>query len=67
MASSLANAQPLPPLLEIPEQFEFAQLLEGGDEDILSIRNMAQPEYTAFAVLQIILSNMNRDVARIVS
>lgn len=67
MSSSLANAQPLPPYLDIPEPFQFVKLIESVDKDILSIRHLVEPEYSAFAVLQIVSQRINNDLAKLVS
>lgn len=66
MSSSLANAQPLPPYLNIPEPFQFVKLIESVDKDILSIRHIAEPEYSAFAVLQIVSVRINTDLGKLV-
>lgn len=53
LSSSMSNGQPLPPYLKLPEPFKFVKKLEAMDRDILSIRHIAEPEYSAFAVIQI--------------
>ena len=63
LSSSLSNAQPLPPYLDMPEPFQFVKQIESIDKDILSIRHIAQPEYSAFAVMQIVSQCINTDVA----
>ena len=62
LSSSLSNAQPLPPYLEMPDSFQFAKRIEAIDRDILSIRHIAEPEYSAFAVMQIVSQSINTDI-----
>ena len=66
LSSSLSNAQPLPPYLEVPQPFQFVKIVESFDEDILNIRHIAEPEYSAFAVMQIVAGNINFEVIKIV-
>jgi len=65
LSSSMRNAAPLPPHLELPEPFCFVKRLESLDADILSVRHMAEPEYSAFAVLQIVSQNVTTDMAEL--
>jgi hypothetical protein len=53
LSSSLINGQPLPPHLELPQPFGFVKKLENIDHNILSVRHIEEPEYSAFAVIQI--------------
>ena len=62
LSSSMRNAAPLPPHLELPEPFAFAQKLQSMDSDILSVRHMAEPEYSAFAVMQVVSKNIVVDI-----
>lgn len=66
LSSSLTNAQPLPPYLQLPEPYGFVKKLERIDSDILSVRHIAEPEYSAFAVVQICGSSIVRDVENVV-
>lgn len=54
LSSSMRNAAPLPPHLELPEPFAFAQKLEHLDPGILSVRHLNEPEYAAFAVMTVV-------------
>jgi hypothetical protein len=58
----MGNGRPLPPYLEMPKSFEFLKRLEDIDKDIVSIRHMAEPEYSAFAVLQVSTQCINTDI-----
>jgi len=65
LSSSLMNAQPLPPYLEVPKPFEFIEKLESIDPDLLSVRHIADPEYSAFAVVQICSNMINVDMTEL--
>lgn len=58
LSSSLCNAAPLPPHRELPEPLYLVERLEKLDADILSVRHIAEPEYSAFAVMQIVSKNV---------
>ena len=58
----MRNAAPIPPHLELPEPFSFALRLRELDADILSVRHMAEPEYSAFAVMQVVSKNIVVDI-----
>lgn len=66
LSSSLSNGQPLPPYLEMPQPYHFVKRLESIDADLLSIRHVAEPEYSAFAVLQVCGQAMNKDLQLLV-
>ena len=53
LSSCLSNGQALPPYLELPQPYAFTQRIEAIDGNILSVRHIDEPEYSAFAVLQI--------------
>ena len=67
MSSSLGSAQPLPPYVELPEPFQFVKMIEKVDRDILSVRHIAEPEYSAFAVMQIANTSLNADLAELIT
>lgn len=64
MASSVKNGQPLPPYLQVPEPFQLSKRLDELDRDILSVRHIAEPGYSSFAVIQIgtkcIIDDLNK-------
>lgn len=66
LASSLSNGQPLPPYIQMPQTFELVRSLEHIDPDIVSIRHIAEPEYSAFAVMQVTSQCINTDVRKLV-
>ena len=49
----------------MPEPFQFLKRLESMDRDILDIRHIAEPEYSAFAVLQAVTQFISSDVKKI--
>ncbi|KAJ5902206.1 hypothetical protein N7495_002734 [Penicillium taxi] len=53
LSASITNRQPLPPYLKSPRPYSFSKRLEALDNDILSIKHIAEPGFAAFAVLQI--------------
>jgi hypothetical protein len=65
LASSLSNGIPLPPYLEMPQPFSYVKRLNELDNDIISIRHMAEPEYSAFAVMQVVTQCVNTDIRKL--
>ena len=61
----MTNGQALPPYLDMPKPFEFVNKLKSLDPDLLSIRHIAEPEYSAFAVVQICAATVNADILRL--
>ncbi|WPH01933.1 Hypothetical protein R9X50_00478700 [Acrodontium crateriforme] len=53
LSACVANGQPLPPYLRVPEPYLLSTRLEELDKDILSVRHIAEPGYSSFAVVQI--------------
>ncbi|KAK0957362.1 hypothetical protein LTR91_021914 [Friedmanniomyces endolithicus] len=53
LSASVTSGTPLPPYLRVPEPFQLAQRLDEMDQDILSVRHIAEPGYASFAVIQI--------------
>lgn len=67
LSSCLTNGQALPPYLELPQKYAFARRLESIDKNILSVRHIVEPEYSAFAVLQICGTCVTSDVEKLVN
>jgi hypothetical protein len=65
LAAALRNGHALPPYLEMPEPFGFQKEIENIDKDILNIRHFAEPEYSAFAAMQIVSDSMNKDLHKL--
>ncbi|KAF2452593.1 hypothetical protein BDY21DRAFT_358551 [Lineolata rhizophorae] len=53
LSASIVNGQPLPPYLNPPRPYQLYETLAALNNDILSIRHIAEPGYAAFAVVQI--------------
>lgn len=53
LSASIRNGQCLPPYLRAPKPYGLSAKLENMDSDILSVRHIAEPGYSAFAVVQI--------------
>jgi hypothetical protein len=53
MSASVANGQPLPPYLRVPEPFRYTEKLDEMDMDLLSVKHIAEPGYASFAVTQL--------------
>ena len=66
LASSLSNGQPLPPYLDIPQSFRLVDTIEKVNKDLVSVRHIAEPEYSAFAVMQVATQCINTDIKKLV-
>lgn len=53
LSASILSATPLPPYLRVPEHYQLSKRLDDIDEDILNVRHIAEPGYSAFAVIQV--------------
>ena len=53
LSASVSRGQALPPYLRTPEPYTMSKKLERLDNDILSVRHIAQPGYASYAVIQI--------------
>ena len=49
----------------MPEPFAFVRRVNEIDKDLLSVRHIAEPEYSAFAVLQIVARLINEDIVKL--
>ncbi|KAF2861628.1 hypothetical protein K470DRAFT_214617 [Piedraia hortae CBS 480.64] len=61
-SATIATGSPLPPYLQVPEPYQLSKRLDEIDEDILSVRHIAEPGYSAFAVIQLATRCMIDDV-----
>jgi len=53
LSASIKNGQELPPYLKTPKPYGLSEKLATMDSDILSVRHVNDPAYSAFAVTQI--------------
>ena len=65
LSHSIQQGRPLPPYLELPGPVEYLPQIEAIDRDILSIRHIAEPEYSAFAVIHICTECISDDIMEI--
>lgn len=66
LSSSVTNGNPLPPYLRAPPPYKLSQKLEEWDPDILSVSHIAEPGYSAFAVMQIATSLVSDDLGKLI-
>ncbi|RDH38219.1 hypothetical protein BDQ94DRAFT_156886 [Aspergillus welwitschiae] len=56
LSASVLNSQPLPPYLETGDTFPLARELQRIDEELLSIRHVEDPAFSAFVCLEVLRS-----------
>lgn len=66
LSSSVTNGNPLPPYLKAPPSYKLSQRLEELDANILSVSHIAEPGYSAFAVMQIASSLISDDLGKLI-
>lgn len=66
LSSCLSHGQALPPYLELPKPFQIVKEIDTIDPDLLSVRHIAHPEYSAFAVLQVCSVTVSQEIEKIV-
>ena len=66
LSASVTNGNPLPPYLKAPQAYKLSARLEELDADILSINHIAEPGYSAFAVMQIASSLVSDDLEKLI-
>lgn len=66
LSSSVTRGNPLPPYLKPPPPYKLSQRLEELNPDILSISHIAEPGYSAFAVMQIASSLIIYDLGKLI-
>ncbi|KAI7090836.1 hypothetical protein KC356_g1142 [Hortaea werneckii] len=67
MSASVSNSSALPPYLRVPEPYQLTRRLDEMDADILSVRHIAEPGYSSFAVIQIGTKCMLDDLRKILA
>lgn len=65
LSSSMLHGRPLPPYLEVPQHEKFVKRLNEIDKDVLSVRHIAEPEYSAFAATTICAQCIDQDILKI--
>ncbi|PWY93874.1 hypothetical protein BO94DRAFT_612428 [Aspergillus sclerotioniger CBS 115572] len=73
LSASVLNSQPLPPYLSTGDTFPLARELQRIDEEMLSIRHVQDPAFSAFVCLEVLrsvvsftLDNLLRNVKSLV-
>ena len=66
LSASVANGNPLPPYVKAPSSYKLSERLQALDADILGISHIAEPGYSAFAVMQIASSLINDDMEKLI-
>ncbi|KAJ5885425.1 hypothetical protein N7495_009935 [Penicillium taxi] len=56
LSAAIANGQPLPPYLSTPDSFPLARQMKKIDDELLNIRHVADPEFSAFVALEVLRS-----------
>lgn len=56
LSAAIANAQPLPPYLSTPDSFPLAKQMHEIDDELLSIRHVGDPAFSAFVALEVLRS-----------
>lgn len=67
LSASVTSGNPLPPYLKPPSAFKLTACLEALDAEILSIDHVAEPGYSAFAVMQVASSMISDDLERLLA
>jgi len=53
LSASVANAQPLPPHLTVPNPIALTEKMKGAGPELLSIRHLSEQCYVAFSALEV--------------
>jgi len=67
LSASVTSGSALPPYLHVPEPYQLTARLDAMDQDILSVRHIAEPGYSSFAVIQIGTKCMIDDLKKILA
>ncbi|OJJ33301.1 hypothetical protein ASPWEDRAFT_30391 [Aspergillus wentii DTO 134E9] len=56
LSASVTNAQPLPPYLASPSSFPLARQMQKIDDELLNIRHVEDPTFSAFIAMEVLRS-----------
>ncbi|KAJ5110458.1 hypothetical protein N7532_000993 [Penicillium argentinense] len=56
LSAAIMNSQPLPPYLSTPDSFPLARQMQKIDDELLSIRHIEDPAFSAFVSLEVLRS-----------
>ena len=63
LSGAIGTGKPLPPYLKAPVRFHISEMLSSLDSHILSTKNVCEPGYSAFAVIQVSTTMLSEDLA----
>ncbi|KFY44062.1 hypothetical protein V494_01656 [Pseudogymnoascus sp. VKM F-4513 (FW-928)] len=66
LSASISQGSTLPPYIPLPQPYFLNRRLEALDRDILDPRHIEEPDYSAYACLQVASSLITDDLARLV-
>lgn len=66
LSAAITNGNALPPYLKAPKAYNLSTRLEELDPEILSITHIAEPGYSAFAVMQIASTLVSDDMRKLI-
>ncbi|WEW58194.1 hypothetical protein PRK78_003662 [Emydomyces testavorans] len=67
LSAAVSNGQSLPPYLAPPHAFPLARKLRAMDENLLDIRNVEDPSFSAFVAVEVLSSMINSNLKTLVS
>ncbi|KAL4762085.1 uncharacterized protein BDW70DRAFT_32679 [Aspergillus foveolatus] len=67
LGSAVINAQPLPPYLSTGATFPLARSARQTDKDLMSIRHIRDPAFSAFATLEVLRSVVGAGLGELLS
>ncbi|KAI9758725.1 MAG: hypothetical protein M4579_002900 [Chaenotheca gracillima] len=65
LSASVTSGRPLPPYLRPSPAYRLSEKLEELDRDILSVTHIAEPGYSAFAVMQVASSLIGNEMRQL--
>ncbi|RHZ43433.1 uncharacterized protein CDV56_101197 [Aspergillus thermomutatus] len=67
LSASVMNVQPLPPYLSVGQSFPLARQLQKIDQELLSIRHVEDPAFSAFVALEVLRSVVSFSLKELLS
>lgn len=67
LSAAISNRLSLPPYLSPPHPFPLARSLRRMDEDLLNIRNVQDPSFSAFVALEVLSSMMSSNLKNLMA
>jgi hypothetical protein len=62
ISAAISTGKPLPPFLDLEKVYHLGRLLEEQDVQILSTRNVCEPGYSVFAVMEVATRMLAHDL-----